>query len=82
MDVSRLLPMLVVALRGSREMVAVFAFLDKSRDVACAPRRLEAITAPIVDVIITNLKQQAVEAVLAFYAILDVETTWSTKKSC
>ena len=36
-DVSRLLPMLVVALRGSREMVAVFAFLDKSWHVARAP---------------------------------------------
>ena len=74
--------MLVVALRGSREMVAVFAFLDKSRDVARASRRLEAIIAPIVDVIITNLKQQAVEAVFAFYAILHVETRWSPKKSC
>ena len=82
MDVSRLLPMLVVALRGSREMVAVFAFLDKSWHVARAPGRLEAITAPIVNVIIAYLKQQAVEAVFAFYAILDVETTWSPKKSC
>ena len=57
-DVSRLLPMLVVALRGSREMVAVFAFLDKSWDVARAPGRLEAVTAPlVVDMIIMYLKQ-------------------------
>ena len=36
-DVSRLLPMLVVTFRGSREMVAVLAFLDKSWHVARAP---------------------------------------------
>ena len=51
-DVSRLLPMLVVAFRGSREMVAVFAFLDKSWHVARASSGLEAVNAPIVDVII------------------------------
>ena len=58
MDVSRLLPMLVVALRGSRKMVAVFAFLDKSWYVASAPGGLEAVTAPlVVDMIIMYLNQ-------------------------
>ena len=66
-DVSCLLPMLVVAHRGSRKMVAVFAFLDKSWHVARAPSWLEAVTAPIVDVVITYLKQQTVEAVFCFF---------------
>ena len=80
-DVSCLLPMLVVALRGSREMVAVFAFFDKSWHVARAPSWLEAVTAPIVDVVITYPKQKKVEAVFCFfYAILQVATTWCPKK--
>ena len=82
-DVSRLLPMLVVAHRGSRKMVAVFAFLDKRWHLARAPGRLEADTAPIVvDVVITYLKQQTVEAVFVFYTISDVATLHNIPKSC
>jgi len=60
-DVSGLPPMLVVAFRGGRKMVAVFAFLDKSWHVASAPGRLKAVTAPFCRLFVGALVVRCVQ---------------------